>query len=88
MKYIEVKVWTGLVDHNMPKGLFLHNSLLYHCQGNGVFPTMINSNGLDIKDIEEKSENNNQLSEQFILRLIAIGNKPSEVHKFTGRKSD
>jgi hypothetical protein len=60
MKYIEVNVWIGIVDINMPKGLWLFNNIIYLSQANGTFPFALNIPFDLIKEKKQKEQKKQQ----------------------------
>jgi hypothetical protein len=80
MKYVEVKS-VDVINASLPAGIYLNAGMLYVTGGNNMLPFSIPSQSIEF--FENPTKEGGGMSEAFILKLLAIGNKPDAVHKFT-----
>lgn len=82
MKIIQIIETAVIPNVSNPPGIYLCMNMLYLAQGSGIPPMAYPIGQIKLMDAPSPSSENS-ISEDFIMKLLAVGNDPKRVHDFT-----
>lgn len=76
MMHIKVEVINVLPDSSTPPGVYFYSGVLYLCPGHGMVPTCTATGQIKIENDLPISSDDGGMSEDFVLKLVAITARP------------